>query len=158
MIFIIIMAIAISFILGLWCYIDTREISCALGIGFLGMFLGLLGGLLICAVVNVSIANEQHLIEQKSYDLIEITDKNFIGSKYIKEKDNGDYIIYINEDNILKEATITKSRFHRIISGKPYAVKNTYDFKNKFFKFLFDFDGDIEAYECYIPMEPLTSS
>lgn len=158
MIFIIVMAIAISFTLCLWCYIDIREIGCAAGIGLLGILLGLLVGSFICLGVNASIVNEQHLVKQKSYDLIEITDKNFIGSKYIKEKNNGDYTIYINEDNILKEATITKSRFHRIISGKPYAVKNTYDFKNKFFKFLFDFDGDIEAYECYIPMEPLTSS
>ena len=159
MIFTIITAIIISFLVYSYCYVSTKEMGFSVGIGFLGVLLGLLGGFLICLFVNIGITNEQHIIEQKNYELIEfeITDKNFIGSKYIKEQDNGRYAVYINEDNILKEVTMTKRCIHRIISGKPFVVKNIYDFKSKFCKFLFDFGDDIEMYECYIPMEPLTS-
>lgn len=160
MVFTSIVAIIISFLVGLYCYTCTKEIGFSVGMSFLGILLGLLGGFLICLFVNIGIINEQHVIEQKNYELIEIeiASKNFIGSKYIKEQNNGKYTVYINENNILKEATISERCVHRIISGKPFAVKNIYDFKSKFCKFLFDFDDIKETYECYIPMEPLTSS
>ena len=161
MIIIITCGILIAIVLGRYAY-SYCDLTSSFAFGFLGFLCGLLIGLLICTLVCAAICCDPgHIVNTETYPLIQINmsnDSEVLASNYIlKGTKSNEFTVYIFEDDAIIPLEIESNHIHFIITDTAEMIKKTYHFKTKICRLLFEY-ADMCVYDCYIPMQPLTSS
>ena len=161
MIFIIIFAISLAIVFVLPEYQSYTRFS-SFCFGFLGLLLGVLIGVIFCTFVCATICDDpDYLTNTETYPLAQINISNesaTLASNYIlDESENSDFVVYVIKDDTLTRLKIHPKHIHFVTTDTAQVVKNTYHFKTKICRLLFEYTS-IFSYECYIPMQPLTSS
>ena len=161
MIFIIVFAISLAIIFFLsWRYLGSTWF-CSFCFGFLGLCLGTLIGIMSCTLICITIQNDDHLTNTEIYPLAQINIVNesstLVSNYVLDEGENSDLTVYMIKDDILTCLKVHPKYIHFVTTDTAQVVKNTYHFKTKICKLLFEYTN-IYTYECYVPMQPLTSS
>ena len=161
MILIIIFAIllAIGFFLSSYPSYSCFSSFC---FGFLGLLLGTLIGVFICTLICTAIYNDPaYLADTKTYPLAQINVSNesvVLASNYVlDESKSSDFIVYMIKDDTITRFRIHPKHIHFVTTDTAQAIRNNYHFKTKICRLLFEYTN-IYSYECYVPMQPLTSS
>jgi hypothetical protein len=161
MIFIIIFAISLATIFFLsWWYLGSTRFN-SFCFGFLGLILGALIGIMFCTLTCATICDDDHLINTETYSLAQINIANassVLASNYVlDEGEDSDLTVYMIKDDILVRLKVRPEHIHFVTTDTARVVKNIYHFKTKLCRLLFEYTS-IYIYECYVPMQPLTSS
>lgn len=166
MIFIIIFAISLATIFFLsWWHLSSTHF-CSFCFGFLGLIFGALIGMMFCALVSATICDDpDHLTDTETYQVAQINitkESEILASNYtlnyiLDEDSNSKFIVYIIKNDTLIRLKVRPEHIHFVTTDTARVVKNTYHFKTKLCRLLFEFTS-IYSYEYYAPMQPLTSS
>ena len=159
MIFIIICGISLAVFFTLYAY-QSWESFASFCFGFLGLIFGVLIGLSFSTLICIIIMNSDHLTNTEAYPLVQVNlanDSANLASSYVLDAGEAESLVYMIEQDTIVPLKIKLEHIHFVTTDTAQVVKYTYHFKTKLCRLLFEYTS-IFSYECYIPMQPLTSS
>lgn len=159
MIFIIICGISLAVFFTLYAY-QSWESFASFCFGFLGLIFGVLIGLSFSTLICITIMNSDHLTNTEAYPLAQVNlanDSANLASSYVLDAGEAESLVYMIEQDTIVPLKIKLEHIHFVTTDTAQVVKYTYHFKTKLCRLLFEYTS-IFSYECYIPMQPLTSS
>lgn len=159
MIFIIICGISLAVFFTLYAY-QSWESFASFCFGFLGLIFGVLIGLSFSTLICITIMNSDHLTNTEAYPLAQVNlvdNSASLASNYVLNIEESRSLVYMIKQDTIVPLKINLDHIHFITTDTAQVVKNVYHFKSKICRLLFEYTS-IYSYECYIPMQPLTSS
>jgi len=159
MIFIIICGILFAAVLTWYSY-QGWDLLPSLAFGCLGLLFGALIGLFFSTLMCALIINPAHLTNTEAYSLAQVNlanDSANLASNYVLDTGEAESLVYMIEQGTIVPLKIRSDHIHFITTDTAQVVKNTYHFKTKICRLLFEYTS-ICIYECYVPIQPLTSS
>lgn len=159
MIFIIICGILFAAVLTWYAY-QSWELLPSFAFGLLGLLFGTLIGLLFSTLMCALIINPAHLTNTEAYSLAQVNlanDSANLASNYVLDTGETESLVYMIEQDTIVPLKIRSNHIHFITTDIAQAIKSTYHFKTKICRLLFEYT-ELFSYDCYVPIQPLTSS